>query len=235
MKKLLVVVGVLLLLLVIGFFVFASQLGSIVKSGVNRMGPQITQSKVELSDAQISPFSGQGTLTNLVIGNPQGWQSSNAFTLGQISLHVEPRSLTGEHIVVNSIVIDRPEITYETRLTSSNLQDLMRNIQNAAGGETKGTTKDGKAVKIEVKNFELRNARITVMGAGQTATIDMPPLTLQNLGSNEGGLTPEQLSVAVMKEVTAQAIQAATRVAMEKGLLEKGLNKLLGGEKSEKK
>jgi uncharacterized protein involved in outer membrane biogenesis len=227
MKKLLIFIGAIVAVLVIGFLVLAFSLGSIVKNGVNRVGPEVTQSKVELGDARISPFSGQGTLSNLVIGNPQGWQSSHAFALREISVHVDPGSLRGDHVVVNSIVIDQPDIIYESRLTTSNLQDLMKNIQQAAGTEKKTETKDGKPVKIEVKSFRLQNAKITVMGAGAAATVDMPPVVLENLGTREGGLTPEQLTVAVMKEVTAQAVQAAARIAMEKGLLEKGLNRLL--------
>ena len=235
MKKLLVILALVLLLLVGAFLVFASKLGSIVKSGVNQRGPKITQSNVVLQDAQISPFSGKGTLTNLTVGNPSGWQSENAFTLGQVAIHVEPRSLMGDHIVVNTLVIDSPEITYENRLTNSNLQDLMRNIQNATGGDKATQPQEGSDVKIEVKHLTLQNGRINVMGAGRSATVDMPPITLENLGTREGGLTPQQLTIAVMKEVTAQAIRAAGRAALESGVLEKGLNKLLGGDKDEKK
>ena len=228
MKKLFIILGVVLVLLVGAFFAVAFSLGSIVKGGVNKMGPQITQSSVTLGSAQISPFSGQGTLSNLVVGNPAGWQSAYAFSLGQVSIQVDPRSLMGDHVVVNSIVIDRPEIIYESRLTTSNLQDLLKNIQQAAGGGTQQTTPEGKPVKIEIKSFRLQNARITAQAAGASAVVDMPALTMENLGTREGGLTPEQLAAAIMKEVTAQAVQAAAKVAVEKGLLQKGLNKLLG-------
>jgi len=232
MKKLVYVLAAVVVVAIVGFFVVAFSLGSIVKGGVNRVGPKITQSSVNLESAKISPFSGQGTLSNLTVGNPAGWTSPRAFALGEISIQVEPGSLRGDHIVVNSIVIDRPEITYETRLTTSNLQDLLKNIQEAAGAPKQDpNAKAEKQVKIEIKSFRLQNARITAIAAGNTATVDMPPLVMENLGSREGGLTPEQLSVAIMKEVTTQAVQAAAKVAMEKGLIQKGLNKILGGEK----
>lgn len=238
MKIVLSVVGVLVALLVIGFFAVAFSLGSIVKAGVNKKGPELTQSKVELAAARISPFSGQGTLSNLVVGNPAGWQSQNAFSLGEISINVEPRSLMGDHVVVNSILIDRPEITYETKVTSSNLQDLLKNVQQAAGaGREPSTAKNGKPIKIEVKHFQLQNAKITAIAGAATASIDMPALVLDDLGTKEGGLTPEQLSAAIVKAVTAQAVQAGARIAIEKGVLEKagaGLEKLLGGGKSNK-
>lgn len=235
MKRLLTVLGVLLLLLVIAAVVLGSSLGSIVKGGINRVGPQLTQSKVEVADADVSALSGEGTLTQLVIGNPAGWQSSHAFSLAKVAIDLEPRSLMGDHIVVNTVLVDSPDIIFESRVTSSNLQDLMKNIQAAAGGD-QATQPQGEATtkKIEVKHFRLQNARITVMGAGNTATVTMPELVLENLGTAEGGLTPQQLAVAVMKEVTAQAVRAAGRAAVESGLLEKGLNKLLGGEERKK-
>lgn len=238
MKILLYILGGLLLLAVIGFFVVAFSLGSIVKTGVNKKGPEMTQSKVELGGAQISPFSGKGTLTNLVVGNPAGWQSANAFSLGSISIDVEPRSLMGDHVVINSIVIDRPEITYETRVTSSNLQDLLKNVQQSAGSDREpSTAKNGKPIKIELKHFEMRDAKITAAAGSATANIDMPNLVLDDLGTKEGGLTPEQLSAAIVKAITTQAVQSGARIAIQKGVLDKagaGLEKLLGGGNSNK-
>jgi len=242
MKILLAILGSLVALAIIAFFVVAFSLGSIVKTGVNKKGPEITQSKVELGSARVSPFSGQGTLSNLVVGNPAGWESDHAFSLGEIAIDVQPRSLMGDHVVVNSIVIDHPDIVYETRITSSNLQDLMKNIQQAAGpggSKTESNPKEGKPVKIEVKSFRLENAKITAIAGTSRATLDMPPLILENLGTKEGGLTPQQLTIEVMKAVTAQAIQAGGKAALEKGLLDKagvkageGLRKLFGGDKT---
>lgn len=235
MKILLSILGALLALAIIGFFVVAFSLGSIVKAGVNKKGPEMTQSKVELGGAQISPFSGKGTLSNLVVGNPAGWQSPNAFSLGSIAIDVEPRSLTTDRVVVNSILIDRPEITYETRVTTSNLQDLLKNVQQAAGSDqSTSNVKSGKSIKIEVKRFQLQNAKIKALAGSTTANIDMPNLVIEDLGTREGGLTPAQLSAAIVKAVTTQAVQAGAKMAIEKGVLEKagaGLEKLLGGGK----
>jgi len=44
---------------------------------------------------------------------------------------------------------------------------------------------------------------------------------MENLGTREGGLTPEQLAAAVLKEITAQVAQVGAKKAVEKGLLDK--------------
>ena len=241
MKKLLYILGGLLALVVIAVVVIIFTLGSIVKAAVNRVGPTITQTTFVLNGANISPFSGSGTLKDLTIGNPKGWTTDHAFYLKEISISLVPTSVTGDHIVINSILIDNPENIYETTITNSNLQDLLKNIQASTGGtaqtETKpaqAETKPAKETKIEIKSFRLQNVTIKVAGAGSVYTVTLPELVMENLGTQEGGLTPNQLATAVVKEITAQVAKAALSSAAKKGLLDKaseGLRGLLGGKK----
>ena len=239
MKIVLYIIGSLVALGIVAVLIVAFMLGSIVKKSVNHIGPQITQTSVVLEDAKISPFSGKGTLGGLTIGNPPGWTTPRAFYLGEISIDMEPGSLMKDHIVINSIVIDKPEITFETRITSSNLQDLLKNIQKSSegdgtsqpsGSEDSTAPDSGQDVKLEVKSFRLENAKVIVAGAGTSVPVEIPALVMENLGTREGGLTPQQLAAAVMKEITAQVAQAGARKAAEKGVFDKAgkeLEKLL--------
>jgi len=242
MKKLLYILGGLAALAVIAIVVVILMLGSIVKAGVNRVGPQITQTTFVLNSAKISPFSGSGTLKELTIGNPKGWTTEHAFYLKEISLNLVPGSITGDHIVINSIVIDNPEIIYETTITNSNLQDLLKNIQQSTGGTAQSAEPEAKQpeaqpakeTKIEIKSFRLANVTVKVAAAGNVYTLTLPELVMMNLGTQEGGLTPNQLATAIVKEITTQVAKAALNSAAKKGLLDKageGLRGLLGGKK----
>src|SRR5689334_20215807 len=136
MKKILLFgVGSLLVLALVGYVVMQFFLGSIVKAGVNKFGPTITQTKVQLNGANISPLSGEGTLTGLSVGNPKGWSDQNAFNLGQVHVDVEPFSVLGDHIVINEIIIDKPEFLYETKIVASNIGDLLKNIEQVLGSD----------------------------------------------------------------------------------------------------
>src|SRR5262249_34696785 len=140
-------------------------LGSIVKTAVNNFAPKITGTKVTLDSAAISPLSGVGTLSGLMVGNPTGWTSEKAFYLGKIHVDVAPFSILGDHVVVNEIVIEQPEFVYETKIVASNIGDLMKNIETATGSKDKGaqpTAKNGRPVKFEVKKFTLRNGKVTL-------------------------------------------------------------------------
>jgi hypothetical protein len=218
-KKIIIIfssVGGLLLAVYIGFNFF---LGSVVKAGVNRFGPRITQTKVELAGAQISPLSGIGTLTGLSVGNPKGWNAEKAFYLGTVRIALKPFSIFGDHIVVNEIFIDRPEFVYETKIVASNIGDLLKNIEAATGGNqgAQPTDKAGKPVKFEVKHFRMQNGTVTV-GVGPTALkLPMPAIELNDLGTKEGGITPDQLTFTIMRSVTPSIISATARAAGQIG------------------
>lgn len=216
MNKLLVIGGIVVgaaILAVVGLTFF---LGSIVTAGVNRFGPSITQTKVELSSANLSPLSGSGTLHGLVVGNPKGWSDTPLCSLGKVHFDAAPFSILGDHIVVNEITIDAPEFNYETKIVASNVSDLLKNIEAVTGGSTPGaqpTAKNGKPIKFEVKHFALTNGKVRV-GFGPTAlSLPMPPIDLTNLGTSEGGITPDQLVFAVMKSVTGSIVTATTQAA----------------------
>jgi hypothetical protein len=243
MKTILYILGGLFAVTVIAVIVVFLMLGSIVKSGVNTYGPKLTQTKVELKGATLSPFSGKGSLTGFTVGNPAGWKTEHAFFLNEISIDVVPKSVTTEHIVINSIVIDNPEIIYETTgtLTTSNIQDLIRNIQGQGTAQTAPTAEKEKApqqqaspekqTKIEIKSFRLTNVTIKVAYNTNVYTVKIPDLVMADLGTREGGLPPDQLAIAILKEIGAQAAQAAAKSAIKSGLKDRaleGLQNLLG-------
>ena len=219
-------------------------LGSAVKAGVNEFGPKLTQTKVELATAKISPISGEGTLGGLFVGNPAGWTSDKAFYLGQVHVKVAPGSFFKDHIVINEILIDQPEFVYETKLVASNIGDLMKNIEAATGGKKpeEPAAKDGKQRKFEVKKFTMRNGKVTV-GLGTAATtLSMPAIELVDIGTKEGGITADQVASTVMRSVTGAVISSSTQALMKTlpttgaaagDALKKagdGLKKMLGGD-----
>lgn len=196
-------------------------LGSVVTAGVNNFAPKLTQTKVVLESATISPLSGSGTLSGLVVGNPKGWSDNNLCSLGKIHIDVAPFSILGDHIVVNEISIEAPEFNYETKVVASNVNDLLKNIEASMGGgkdaAPAATTKSGKPIKFEVKKFSLQNGRVRLGVGGAGMSLPMPPISLTELGTKEGGITPDQLVFAVMKNVTGSVVSATASAAGEIG------------------
>jgi uncharacterized protein involved in outer membrane biogenesis len=222
MKKLLLIGGIVEALILVGLVVTSFFLGNIVTAGVNNFAPKLTQTKVVLASANISPLSGSGTLSGLVVGNPQGWSENNLCSLGKIHLSLAPFSLLGDHIVINEIEIEAPEFNYETKIVASNVNDLLKNIEQTIGGGKNSaagqpTTKDGKPIKFEVKKFVLKNGKVRLGLGGAGMSLPMPGIELTDLGTKEGGITPDQLVLAVMKNVTGSIVSATTKAAGDIG------------------
>lgn len=221
MNKKFLIAGGIIIIIVAGLYVgLEFFLGSVVKAGVNAFGPKITQTKVELASAVISPLSGSGTLKGLTVGNPAGWNAERAFYLGHVHLKVKPFSIFGDRIVIDEIVIEQPEFTYETKIIASNIGDLLKNIEAVTGKADKSaepTTKSGKVIKFEVKKFSMSGGTVSV-GAGVAAIkLPLPPLEMTDLGTQEGGITPDQLTMAIMRRVTPGIVGAAAKGALQLG------------------
>ncbi len=217
-KKLLVTLGVVAGVVLVVYIGLTFFLGSIVKAGVNSFGPKLTQTKVELAGAKLSPLTGSGTLSGLYVGNPAGWTSDKAFYLGNIQMKVQPFSIFGDHIVIDEIIIDQPEFVYETKIVSSNIKELLNNIEEFTGSDgEKPKSKSGKPIKFVVKKFRLTNGKAT-LGVGPAALpLPLPPISMDDLGVKEGGITPDQFAVAVMKNVLGGIVEATAKAAINVG------------------
>ncbi len=221
MKKFFTYLGTAILVLALVTYVgLAYFLGSVVKAGVNRIAPLLTQTKVVLDGANISPLSGSGTLTGLSVDNPAGWSSGRAFYLGQVHVVMKPFSIFGDHVIIEEIVIDQAEFAYETKIISSNISDLLKNVEAAMGGNRQAAasaTASGQPTKFEVRHFRLTNGKVT-LGVGVAALpLPMPPIELNDLGTKEGGITANQLAFAIMKSVTSDVVGATTHAAGQIG------------------
>ena len=252
MKKLLIILGGLFALLVIGGVVASFFLGTVVTKAVNTFAPKVTGTPVTLESTSISPFTGSGTLKGLFVGNPTGWKSPKAFSLGQAHVSIAPLSLLGDHIIVNEVLIDGPEFVYETNIVRNNIKDLLANIEQFTNGLTGGaapapadkpTAPAGKPIKFEVKQFRLQNVKVTVGVGAAALTLPLPPITLTDLGTAEGGITPDQIATKVLTNVLGSITGAVGESLLKGGnkggdaaagaakAASEGLKKLFGGNK----
>ena len=82
-------------------------------------------------------LSGAGTIKGLVVGNPAGFKTPSAINVGAASLVLEPSSLLSDKIVIKSIKVQGPEITFETNLKDNNLSKISQTWRRATGGGAK--------------------------------------------------------------------------------------------------
>jgi hypothetical protein len=212
MKTAVKVIIVLVVLLIVGLVIGFLSLNRIVKRGVETVGPAMAKVEVKVKDVDISPFSGAGKIQGLLVGNPPGFKSPSAVQVGAVGIKVEPRSLMGDKMIIRSIRMESPEITFEGDLSGNNLSKILENVQ---GTEEKApATKEeakAKSRKLQVDEFVLAGAKVHVNSpllAGKTATVSIPDINLTNLGQGPEGITPAELTKLVLKQVIEGTVKS---------------------------
>ncbi len=193
MKKLGIVVGGLLVVLIVAVVVIYTQLGTIIRAGVETIGPQATGAPISLSDVDISVFSGKAGLNDLILGNPEGFKSDQAFKLGRVRAHVDVGTVTQEVMVIKSILIDGAEITWEG-WNGNNHRKIMQNIQSFTGPSGSDKTASGKTEsggskqKVVIEDFRFQNSAMHFVLAGQSVgTVNLPEIHMTDIGKKSGG------------------------------------------------
>jgi hypothetical protein len=227
-KKILLGLGLAaLVLVVVGVIVAAVFLDGIVKTGVETVGPQIVKVPITLGEVHIGLFTGSANVKGLVVGNPEGYKTPSAISVGLAEVGVNPASILSDKIVIRSVHVKSPEITFEGNpLGKNNLGDIMENVNAIAksGGPpaTKTDTKAGAkpAQKIEVDDFLITGAKVHVSLTGlggKEMNLPLPDIHLTNLGRGGDGLTPADLTRAVMSAITSATIKAVASAATDLG------------------
>ena len=88
-RKLTIIILAVLVLIIGGVAILYLSLNRVIRSAVETYGPQATKSEVKLGSVNVSPFSGNASLSNLVVGNPQGFKTPSAYKLGGMRVALE--------------------------------------------------------------------------------------------------------------------------------------------------
>ena len=233
------IVVVLILVIGVGGYFLLSNLGSIVVAAVERYGSEVTQTQVSLADAEVDITSGKGALSGLKVGNPSGFQTDSAISLGEIAVKLDTGSVTEKTIVVTEIAVTQPEVTYEVGATGSNIDAIRQNVEAFAaaqgggggGGGTSGgdqPTADGGADggaerKLVIDDLYIRGGTVKVSATfleGETLSAVLPEIHLTDIGKDTGGATPQQVVeriVAALGDETGKVIAGMNLDALRQG------------------
>jgi uncharacterized protein involved in outer membrane biogenesis len=208
--------GVLILLalvvvIVIGAVAYlAANLNELVRNGVEEFGPEYTGTTVTLEEVDLSLFTGEGELRGLVVGNPEGFEGPEAFSLGRIRLAVDPATLTEPVIVVREIVVEEAEINAILKsLRDSNLQAILDNVEAAAPASEEAAEEAAEPVKVIIDRvvFTGGSASVTAGSAG-TVEVGLPDLLLTEIGRRSNGETIGEALRQIIGPVVAAIVQA---------------------------
>ncbi len=223
-KKTPLIIGISLLVVIIAAVIIVClSLGSIVKNGVELVGPQITKTTIKLDAVNLSILTGAAKIKGLVVGSPEGYKAPNTISVGTIAVGVDPLSIFKDKIVVRSIKIESPEITFEGGLGGNNLSKIMENVNAAnkdAVQKSASTNQAGvvPSKKIQVDDFIITGAKvngnITAIGGKEiNLNLTLPDIHLTDLGKGPAGITTTDLTRRVLSAISAATIKAVANEA----------------------
>lgn len=219
-KKVLVGAAIVLILaLVGGVWWFSHSLDSLVASAIRTFGPEITGVSIQLDRVTIEAMDGRAALHGLVVGNPPGFSTDHALSLGEISMTLDLDSLTKDVIVIKQVSIVKPDVTYELGTGGSNLDTIQRNVDRyvTQHGGAHERTERSSGKKLVIEDLYIKNATAHVSAAVMQRSgmsVPVPDLHLRDIGKRSGGATAGE----VVKQVLGALTHGVTRTVASRGL-----------------
>lgn len=233
MKKWMFIGGGIVIIIIIALIVGVSNLGPMIRTAVNSYGPGITRTTVELGDVDVSLFSAEAELGDFLLGNPKGFKSPHAITVGAIYVDIDESSLAGNTIVIDRIEVVAPNITYERKSGTDNFQTILNNVKQAVSTEASSrktsdagkSSDEGGGRKILIKNFIIRDGKVNLaMGilGGKTIGAPLPDIHLKDIGKEKGGTSAAEAFKEIFSALYASITSPSVTGALNDGLKEIG-------------
>lgn len=213
-------------LLVVAVLTLPMTIGPIVKTAASVGGPKALGVPVSVGDVKLNALAGNLTVSQVKVGNPQGYSDKDAFAVDKVEVGLNMRSLLSDTIVVRKIQIDAPAISFESKDGKSNFDAMMANAKKASEEEKKQTDKEKKpGKKVVIEEFSLNSAKVSFasgMTLGKALTIPLPSVTVRDIGKASGGTTAVDALTEVINGILGGLTQAVTGAAGAAGDLLKG-------------
>lgn len=220
-RKLLIAGGVLVVILVAAGVFLGRNLDSIVKKAITKIGPEITGVSVDVDKVGLALAEGRGEIGGLVIGNPSGYRGPHAFSLGSIVLALDRTAETADVVVIRELTIDAPDIAFDKGEDGSNIEAIQQSVNAYAQAHSGGTDQAAEAEEADaskrfiIESLQIRNGKIQL--TGRDRVVDLPPVSLRDLGKSQGGMTGGEIASVVLKQMIDATVDTAKRALAEEG------------------
>lgn len=206
-----VVIGIVVLL--VGLTLFG---GYAVKGAVNTAGPKLLGVPVSVQHVSLGLFTGRFQLNDLVIGNPDGFKTPEAIRVKRVALGMKMSSLFSKVLVIESIRVEGPEITYEVGLKGSNIGALQEKTAPAKPAEKPAPATEPAAAgerKVVIDDLRIEDGKVhlsTIGMAGHRVSLPLPTIHLTGLGRESNGASLSDVMNKVLGAIGSAASSVAT-------------------------
>jgi len=217
-----IAVSALVVIIVAAVIYILSSLDTIVASAIQKHGSQVTQTRVSVSSLSINLKAGAASIKQLSVGNPDGFSAPDVFTLGGISIKLDVASVRSDPIIIEEILINKPDVFYEiNKAGESNIKVLQNNIAQSTGGggEAAADASESSGPKLVIRKLVIEGGKIDAIVAAlgnKSHSAKLPRIQLSNIGGKTGGATGAEIARQVTNAIIAEAGPAIATLGLEK-------------------
>ena len=216
MKKLVKIISILFVVCIVAMVLFFTIfLDKTVKYGVEQVGPKIIGVPITLEDIDISILNGSGEITNVAIKNPKGFDTEFLVKVDHARLDIDLKTLLSNKIVIEEIIVEGPEFSYEMSRKGSNVSKILENVRRIKKDDTeKGVVKEqGKRKtekKIQINLFQMTDGKVRLQS--DKIVLPMPNIELKDIGKKKDGVSPKEAADEILGEVSSTIGNVVSRI-----------------------
>ena len=206
-----------------------------VRQMVHIYGSQVVGTDVNIGRIDISLKDGRGSVSDITVGNPNGYSKDLIIDLGNVSVKVDVESVKKalmetakksgpkvKTIVIDEVRVSKPEVTYELmNLNRNNANDVMANIKkntssSASKEDAKPADKDAVQYNVAVKKVVVEDGTATVaaglLGVSKSLSVPLPTVTINNVGTEKQGVTIGAGLARLFQEILKNTVNSVAKI-----------------------
>ena len=140
------------------------------------------------------------------------------FKLADAKVKMDLKTALSDKLIIEEILIDGPEITYESGPSGSNISKIQehvaafgKSVGTKEAGESKSQKKDPTQKKVQINHFIVKNGQVNLRASmlkGKALTVRLPDLHLRDIGKESGGLMVQQAAAEVLMAINKSVVQS---------------------------
>ena len=223
------IVGILALVLVL-VLTIPLWLGSTITTVANKVAPEYTGTSFSLDGVSINPYTGKYRITNLNLGNPEGYPVPTAFSVSNVLVDVEMTSLFTDTIHIREIRIDDPYASYVSKDGTNNFEWIGSHVEAKSGPKEEPKEKveeeKGPGKKVVIDKLTIAGTRVKLKILPE---MPIPTITLNDIGKEKGGATWSDVGKELMDAIAKASSAIGEGLSATLGVLGDGAGTVLSG------